>query len=89
MGGNGQPQSWWVEAADSQVDLMGHTGTNQLVVTECSPVSVPQWKERQLGSAVAKKFWRFYMRATNKGGRANVLVPDLELWSDDGQAPSQ
>lgn len=83
-----QDQTWKVEAANTQADLINHTGTYQLVVPESNEITGTQWVESVLTTAVTKKFWRFYIKATDLGDHGNVYVSELELYSDDNEDPS-
>ncbi len=70
---------WWLECADSQVDMDNKTNSYRLVISKKSTTIDSVWDEMELSAPVTRKIWKFTMNAI---GEDSVQIPELQLWSD-------
>ncbi|KNY28215.1 fibronectin type III domain-containing protein [Pseudobacteroides cellulosolvens] len=70
---------WWLECADSQVDMDNKTNSYRLVISKKSTTIDSIWDEMELSTPVTRKIWRFTLKAI---GEDSVQIPELQLWSD-------
>lgn len=68
---------WWVEAANSETDLVNKTGSYELIVPTRSGVK-GNWDEFELSEAFSKKIWKLNVNRTV--GSGGVVVREIELW---------
>lgn len=70
---------WWLECADSQVDMDNKTNSYRLAVSKKNTTIDAIWDEMELSSPLTRKIWRFTMQKSR--GDDFIPIPELQLWS--------
>lgn len=70
---------WWLECADSQVDMDNKANSYRLVVSQKNTTIDSVWDEMELSEPFTRKIWKFTVKAI---GEESVQIPELQLWSD-------
>jgi len=70
---------WWLECADSQVDMDNKDNSYRLVVSKKNTTIDSVWDEMELSEPLTRKIWKFTVKAI---GEESVHIPELQLWSD-------
>ncbi len=81
---------WWVEAADTQSDLDGQTGSYIMALPSDVYTLDGDWDRVLLSQPVSRRIWKFNLQRTvPAGGSGYVHVRELELWTESSAvAPS-
>ncbi|HEY9063220.1 MAG TPA: fibronectin type III domain-containing protein [Pseudobacteroides sp.] len=70
---------WWLECADSQVDLDNKTDSYRLAVSKKNTTIDAIWDEMELMSPLTRKIWKFTIQKSR--GDDFIPIPELQLWS--------